>query len=361
MTILNAFKGILKKLGRILYRLKWWILGAVGTVFLIFSLFYPLDYYIEMPGGSYDVRSVLTVNKKADKDKGSYNFVAVSVSQATLAQLIYAWLTPHTEISTAAATTGGYSNEDYMRINQYYMETSQNTATYQALTLAGKDVKLDYQGVYVLNVTKNSTFKGLLHLADTVTGVNGKTFKSSQELMAYVADLDLGSKVTVQEISNGKTKEVSGKIIELPNGKNGIGIGLVDHTKVSSDVDVTFDTSGVGGPSAGLMFTLDIYDQVNNEDLRKGRKIAGTGTIESDGSVGDIGGAGLKVVSAAKSGADIFFVPNNPVDKETLKKNPDAKTNYEEAKEAAKDLDTDMKIVPVKNVQEAIDYLRSTN
>ena len=57
----------------------------------------------------------------------------MTVSQATLAQLVYAWLTPHTEISTAAATTGGYSNEDYMRIN-HYMETSQNTATYQALT-----------------------------------------------------------------------------------------------------------------------------------------------------------------------------------------------------------------------------------
>ena len=76
-------------------------------------------------------------------------------------------------------------------------------------------------------------------------------------------------------------------------------------------------------------------------------KIAGTGTIESDGSVGDIGGAALKVVAAAKAGADIFFVPNNPVDEETLKKDPDAKTNYEEAVAAAKDLDTDMKIVPV--------------
>ncbi|WP_423217043.1 SepM family pheromone-processing serine protease [Streptococcus equinus] len=361
MTILNAFKGILKKIGRILYRLKWWILGIVGTAFIIFSLFCPLGYYVEMPGGAYDVRSVLTVNNKADKEDGSYNFVAVGVSQATLAQLVYAWLTPHTEITTEAATTGGYSNADYMRINQYYMETSQNTATYQALTLAGKNVSLDYQGVYVLNVDKHSTFKGLLHLADTVTGVNGKTFNSSAELMAYVADLDLGSDVTVQETSNGKSKEVSGKIIELPNGKNGIGIGLVDHTEVSSDVDVDFETSGFGGPSAGLMFTLDIYDQVNNEDLRKGRKIAGTGTINSDGSVGDIGGAGLKVVSAAKAGADIFFVPNNPVDEETKKENPDAKTNYQEAKEAAKDLDTDMKIVPVTTVQEAIDYLRSTD
>ena len=75
----------------------------------------------------------------------------------------------------------------------------------------------------------------------------------------------------------------------------------------------------------------------------------------------DIGGAALKVISAAKSGADIFFVPNNPVDEETLKQDPDAKTNYEEAVEAAKSIDTDMKIVPITTVQEAIDYLRDTD
>lgn len=77
-----------------------------------------------------------------------------------------------------------------------------------------------------------------------------------------------------------------------------------------------FKLDGVGGPSAGLMFTLAIYDQVSGQDLKAGRKIAGTGTIEKDGSVGDIGGAYLKVKSAADSGADIFFVPNNPVTKE---------------------------------------------
>ena len=80
------------------------------------------------------------------------------------------------------------------------------------------------------------------------------------------------------------------------------------------------------------------------------------------GSVGDIGGAALKVVAAAKAGADIFFVPNNPVDEETLKKKTQMrKTNYEEAVAAAKDLDTDMKIVPVTTVQEAIDYLRNND
>ena len=74
MAILKRFKEILKKLGRILYRFKWWILGVVGIVFLLFSLLYPLDYYIEMPGGAYDIRSVLTVDNKEDDEDGSYNF-----------------------------------------------------------------------------------------------------------------------------------------------------------------------------------------------------------------------------------------------------------------------------------------------
>lgn len=338
---------------------KWYIIGFILVFFILFSLFYPLPYYIEMPGGAYDIRTVLKVDNKEDDSEGSFNFVAVGVSQATLASLTYAWLTPFTEISSAEETTGGYSNADYQRINQFYMETSQNSAIYQALTLVGREVSMDYMGVYVLNVSKDSTFYGVLNLADTVTGVNGKTFDNSQDLVTYVNSLPLGDTVTVQYSSEGDSKDASGKIIKLSNGKNGIGIGLTDHTTVNSSVDISFNTEGVGGPSAGMMFTLDIYDQLTGNQLRKGRKIAGTGTIEQEGAVGDIGGAGLKVVAAAKEGAEIFFVPNNPVDDAVKKANPDAKTNYEEALAAAKELGTDMKIVPITNVQEAIDYLKN--
>ncbi|AFV71921.1 Peptidase S16 [Streptococcus agalactiae] len=284
--------------------LKWWIIGFAFLLLVLASLVVRLPYYLEMPGGAYDIRSVLKVNKKADKAKGSYNFVAVSVSQATPAQVLYAWLTPFTELSSKEETTGGFSNDDYLRINQFYMETSQ--------------------------------------------------------LIKYVAALHLGDKVKVQYTSQGKKKESVGKVIKLSNGKNGIGIGLTDHTEVSSDVPVDFNTEGVGGPSAGLMFTLAIYDQLVKEDLRKGRKIAGTGTIEQNGHVGDIGGAGLKVVSAAKKGMDIFFVPNNPIDKNAKKGKTKVQTNYQEAKAAAKRLGTKMKIVPVQNVQQAIDYLKKT-
>lgn len=324
---------------------------------MVLALVYPLPYYIEMPGGAYDIREVLRVDNKEDEQKGSYNFVAVTVSQATAAQLLYAWLTPFTDISSAEETTGGASSEDYERINQFYMETSQNMAIYQAMKLAGKETSLEFKGVYVLELNPKSTFKDILHLADTVTGVNGKTFKSSTELIDYVAGLKIGDKVSVQYTSLGEEKTATGKIIKLDNGKNGIGIGLVDHTEVKSDIPIEFETDGVGGPSAGLMFTLDIYTQITNQDLRQGRVIAGTGTIEEDGAVGDVGGVDKKVVSAANSGAEIFFVPNNPVDEAVKKEDPDALTNYEEAKKAAKEIGTDMKIVPVKTAQDAIDYL----
>lgn len=324
---------------------------------MVLALVYPSPYYIEMPGGAYDIREVLRVDNKEDEQKGSYNFVAVTVSQATAAQLLYAWLTPFTDISSAEETTGGASSEDYERINQFYMETSQNMAIYQAMKLAGKETSLEFKGVYVLELNPKSTFKDILHLADTVTGVNGKTFKSSTELIDYVAGLKIGDKVSVQYTSLGEEKTATGKIIKLDNGKNGIGIGLVDHTEVKSDIPIEFETDGVGGPSAGLMFTLDIYTQITNKDLRQGRVIAGTGTIEEDGTVGDVGGVDKKVVSAANSGAEIFFVPNNPVDEAVKKEDPDALTNYEEAKKAAKEIGTDMKIVPVKTAQDAIDYL----
>ncbi|MGF0111985.1 SepM family pheromone-processing serine protease [Streptococcus sp. SGI.013] len=336
---------------------RWWLVGLMSFVGMVLALVYPLPYYIEMPGGAYDIREVLRVDNKEDEQKGSYNFVAVTVSQATAAQLLYAWLTPFTDISSAEETTGGASSEDYERINQFYMETSQNMAIYQAMKLAGKETSLEFKGVYVLELNPKSTFKDVLHLADTVTGVNGKTFKSSTELIDYVAGLKIGDKVSVQYTSLGEEKTATGKIIKLDNGKNGIGIGLVDHTEVKSDIPIEFETDGVGGPSAGLMFTLDIYTQITNKDLRQGRVIAGTGTIEEDGTVGDVGGVDKKVVSAANSGAEIFFVPNNPVDEAVKKEDPDALTNYEEAKKAAKEIGTDMKIVPVKTAQDAIDYL----
>ncbi|MET3644208.1 SepM family pheromone-processing serine protease [Streptococcus gallinaceus] len=333
---------------------------GIATVLLWVAFIFPLPYYVESPGGASDIRSVLTVKDKEDSAKGSYNFVYVQVKKATAVQLLMAYFDKNSDIYTEKEMTGGSNSEDYYRISQFYMETSQNMAKYQALKLAGEEASMDFFGVYVLNVADNSTFKSVLNIADTVTGVNGKTFKSSKELIQYVGSLKIGDEVSVQYVSQDQKLSANGKIIKLENGKNGIGIGLVDHTEVKSKTPIQFETGNIGGPSAGLMFTLAIYTQLANPDLRAGRTIAGTGTIEQDGSVGDIGGADKKVLSAAKAGASIFFVPNNPVEKEVRKVKPNAKTNYEEALEAVKENKLDIKVVPVKTVQNAIDYLEKT-
>ena len=339
---------------------KWPIIAIAGLILLFLSFVVPLPYYIEVPGGAADVRQVLRVDNKEDKEKGSYNFVTVGIQHATFAHLVYAWLTPFTDIYSAKDLTGGTSDKEYMRINQFYMETSQNLAKYQGLKKAGKDITLKYLGVYVLQVTKNSTFKGILNIADTVTGVNDKTFNSSKELIDYVGAQKIGSKVKVNYAEDGQKKSATGKIIKLENGKNGIGISLIDRTEVTSNTPIEFSTAGIGGPSAGLMFSLAIYTQIADPTLRDGRNIAGTGSIDREGKVGEIGGIDKKVVSAAKNGAEIFFAPNNPVTKEAKKANPKAKTNYETALETAKKIKTNMKIVPVKTLQDAIDYLKNT-
>ena len=98
----------------------------------------------------------------------------------------------------------------------------------------------------------------------------------------------LGDSVKVTYEEDGQTKSAEGKIITLENGKNGIGIGLIDRTEVTSDVPIRFSTAGIGGPSAGLMFSLAIYTQIADPGLRNGRIVAGTGTIDRDGNVGDM-------------------------------------------------------------------------
>ena len=338
---------------------RWPLYVILALVLTFLAFVVPLPYYIEVPGGAEDIRQVLKVNETEDTEAGAYQFVTVGIRHATLSHLVYAWLTPFTDIRSAKETTGGSTDAEFMRINQFYMQTSQNMAKYQGLKTAGKDIELKYLGVYVLTVTDNSTFKGILNIADTVTAVNDKTFDSSKDLIDYVNSQKLGDPVKVTYEEDGKVKSAEGKIITLENGKNGIGIGLIDRTEVTSDVPIRFSTAGIGGPSAGLMFSLAIYTQIADPGLRNGRIVAGTGTIDRDGNVGDIGGIDKKVVAASRQGANIFFAPENPVTEDAKKADPNAKSNYETALEAAKTIKTEMKIVPVKTLQDAIDYLKN--
>ncbi len=342
---------------------RWGIVSVVGILILL-GVLLPLPYYVEMPGTTENVGEMIKVDQaplSKKSEKGSLNLTTVSMMRATGASLIYAALTDFTDVYSKEDMMGNQSNADYTRMNAFYMASAQNAAIYEAFKLAGKPFDLEYKGVYVLDVMKESTFKDVLHIADTVTGVNGQSFKSSEELMTYIKSQKIGAKISVQYLDeSGASKSADGKTIKISDGKAGIGITLVDHTAIKSRPEVTIDAGSIGGPSAGMMFTLEIYAQLTGQDLTQGREIAGTGTIEKDGKIGRIGGIDKKIATASRNGAKIFLAPDDEITKEMKKAEPDVKSNYQEALAAAKKLNTKMKIVPVKTVQDAINYLEKS-
>ncbi|MCF1584477.1 PDZ domain-containing protein [Tetragenococcus koreensis] len=322
------------------------------------SVFLPLPYYIEKPGSTIDLKELITVNDKKDQEDGSFSLTSVGVQQASVVTALKAQISPFEDLVSEEELLGGASDEEYDQMQNYYMESSQNTAIQQALKLADRPYDFEYKGVYVMNVMKNSSFKGEVAVGDTVTKVDGKSFENNQDFMDYVQQKSVGDTVKVTYEHDDDTKEASGKLIKLPsNQKAGIGITLVDHTDITTEDEVDFDVDNIGGPSAGLMFTLEIYEQLTEQNLRQNKNIAGTGTIDNKGKIGRIGGIDKKVASADEAGAQIFFAPNDTLTKKEKKENPDVKSNYQEAQTAADELDTDMKIVPVKTLQDAIDYL----
>jgi Lon-like protease len=118
--------------------------------------------------------------------------------------------------------------------------------------------------------------------------------------------------------------------------------------EIMTTPSVELDTKSIGGPSAGLMMALEIYNQLTEEDITKGHKIAGTGTINENGDVGVIGGISQKVVAADKEGIEIFFAPKEG-------------GNYNKAIKTAKEIKSDMKIIPVETFDDAVNYLQTLN
>lgn len=194
--------------------------------------------------------------------------------------------------------------------------------------------------------------EGILEIGDMIKQVDDTSIKEAQNLIDYINDKAVEDVITVHVVRDDKTLTKEIKLQAFPEDpeRKGIGIQLMNDTEVLVEPSVEFTSKGIGGPSAGLMFALEMYDQLIEEDLTKGNLIAGTGEIDFEGNVHRIGGADKKVVAAHKRGAKVFFAPYEEGRKGS---------NYEEAKAAAEKIKTDMEIVPVDTFAEALDYLES--
>lgn len=334
-------------------RLRNWLIGILAIIVVAVIAFWPTNYFIESPGEAVPVGQFISA-----KGKKPNNFYLVTVSvtsrPASILQYLWSYTQKFSTRVPASELLGNQTSSQYEELQNWYMETSQQTAIYYAAKKAGLKPKLEYRGVYVMQVQNNSSFKNKLQIGDTVLVANGHHFRSTEEMMDYLKKQKIGSKVTITVLRNKEKKNFTGKIVKVAGtNKPGIGIQLVEHVSVETKPRLSIDAGDIGGPSAGLMFTLTSYEVFTHQNLSKNHKIAGTGTISPNGKVGIIGGVDKKVVAADEAGAEVFFAPT---DSTGVKK---SQTNYEVAKRTAKQIHTKMKIVPVNNFDDALKYLKT--
>jgi PDZ domain-containing protein len=326
-------------------------LGIVLVLILVSSFNY-LPYYVSKPGMARELAPIVEVGDGNGKnEKGTFMLTTISLSKANIYTYALAKLSKYQELYPLEEIRAKDESEDEYNARQLHMmDGSKTTAIEVAYKKAGLPVKYRFNGVYVMQIIQGMGAEKQLKPGDHLIAVDGKKFGSTDEFKELINQKKSGDKVEITYVRNEATKKAMIEIQPFANDKNKVGIGvtLVEDKEVMTDPKVTINTDEIGGPSAGLMFTLEIYNQLTKQDLTKGYRIAGTGTISPDGTVGSIGGIDFKVVAAHKAGAHIFFAPNEKGAKNS---------NYQIAVKTAKDIGTDMKIVPVDTFDEAVAYL----
>ncbi|MCJ1907145.1 SepM family pheromone-processing serine protease [Planococcus ruber] len=329
------------------------IMVVIVAALAIFVSTYRLDLYITRPGGAYELSPLVKVEGGDEDDEGTLSLMTVSMLNATPSLYLYAKVKDGYKILKPEEVRSPHESDEEYNVRQLkLMSDSQINALQVAFEQAELPYEVTNNGVFVLNVLEGGAADGTLQAGDQVLSIDGNEFSAQQDFVDYISSKKEGESVeVVYERDDRKiTNEI--ELAPLPSEPERIGLGIsfVENKDIMTTPKVEIDSDSIGGPSAGLMFTLEIINQLLDEDITKGYNVAGTGTMSSDGSVGRIGGIDQKIIAADNEGIEIFFAPDDEAEGID-------ETNYDVAVETAEKIKSDMEIVPVQNVNDALDYL----
>lgn len=311
------------------------------AVFYIVCTF-PVNYYIVIGGGVSDVKERIEVTDKY-KSKGSFNLTYVSELKGTVMTYALSYVIPTWDRESMSDYKYSES-ENYDDIEfrgELDLESTNGSATKVAYELAGNTYKEISSKIYVIG--RFDEYESELEIRDQLLGINGKVYETIADYAEYIQTLEVGDEIPVKVLRDGKEITINSKLYKEGDRKV-FGVALQTSKKYETDPKISIKFKpGEAGPSGGLITTLEIYNQLVKEDITNGLTIAGTGTVDDNGNVGEIGGVRYKVLGAVDGGADIFLVPYGK--------------NYEEAVEVKKEKDLDIAILRVKTVEEAIEKL----
>ena len=271
-------------------------------IVLVFTFTYEFPYVVYTPGGIVNLEKRIDVEKKVEK-KGSLNMSYVTLRKGNIPSILLSFVIPDWDLlKESEVTIDDESVDDLLKMEKLYMTSSIDNATILAYKKANKEIKITNNVnnvIYIDDLAKTD-----VQVYDQIISVDGNNISDINDLKKYI------STKNENDIVYFKVK-----------------------TKASES-----------GSSGGLMLSLAIYNSLIDEDITKGKKVVGTGTIDINGNVGKIDGVKYKILGAVKNKADLFICP---------------KENYDEAIRVKKNHNLDIKIISVETFDEAIEYLNN--
>ena len=312
----------------------------------------PVPYVTMKPGPAFDTlgdfndEPMFTFEKgvKTYPTDGSLDFTTVSVTSAESKVSLGVALSAFIDDDTAVVPRSflyrqDESAEDSKKTGRAELASSKDSSRVAGLRAAGYTVP---EMPTVDSLNDDAAAQGKLRVGDQIRGVDGRRTPSAQAVVDAVAKVEPGDTITVEYTRDGTKGSV--RIVTKPDPKDEdlprIGVAL--RSKFEFPIEITNNVGDqIGGPSAGTMFALAIYDRLTPGTLTGGRTIAGTGEITPEGTVGPIGGIRQKIAGAAKDDAEIFLVP------------------AENCREAVQGDDNGMELVKVTKLDDAITSLEA--
>lgn len=329
---------IYENIKKILKENKGTILFFIVTT-LVFFVEFP--YYIDAPGSIIDVEDRITV-ENSYISKGNFYMASVSEIKGILPMLI--WASFNKDMDIVKKEKKIYNNETYEEADlrsKLMLKNSLDNAVLVAYQKAEKEVTLLNEKLYVIVVYEEADTD--LQVGDQLLKINGEEINTTSDLKKVLDTKAFGEKLELL-VKNNEKEIKRTAIIQNIEGEKYLGIGVLLDFNIETNPDITFSfKASESGPSGGLMLSLAIYNSLVEDDITRGKKIVGTGTIDADGKVGAIGGVKYKIAAAVREKAEIFIVPQD---------------NYEEAKKVIKENNYDIKLIVTASFEETLEKLK---
>lgn len=321
----------------IFFRQHWDYFLTIIIIIICFNV--KLPYYIYAPGGTIDISDRIEYSEKTEYD-GSLNMLYVREYEANIPTYLLSFVFKNWDLESVSRSQ--ISNESMEEIdirNKIMLNNSINNAKYVAYTEAGKEISVSSKRHMIIGTLTDTNLK----IGDEILKINDDDIEDLGEIKQVINESDVQDELSFVVSRNDEEIEVIESVKEI-EGVKAIGvIFITDYEyQLSPEIDLNFKKSE-SGSSGGLMMALSIYSAISEEDLLKGRNIAGTGTIDINGNVGEIAGVKYKIMGAVRNNMDVVLVPS---------------ANYEEAIKTKKDNNYDIEIVKVEKFSDAIEYLK---